>query len=106
MKPGYEQIENGKTVLMNFDDARPTGPIRTESEVRRYPSVEEIAALLRKHQFKQFLPRSWGMLCKDGCRVQFSSADNPNGLGSTFEAAHQASVIVAMWEELAREGKS
>ncbi len=75
----------------------------TDSEIveaaRRYPSVEEIAGLLRAHQFAKFAPRdqAHGFVCKAKC-VEVGFPERCTG--SDMEAHHQASVIVAMWEEL------
>ncbi len=67
---------------------------------RRYPSVEEIAALLRAHQFGIAVMRQgkWVYPCR--------ACDFTSTFGRfSSQHAHQAQVVVAMWEELAREAR-
>ncbi len=75
----------------------------TDSEIveaaRRYPTVEEIATLLHNHRL--ISNGRYGWLCAT-CDFKTRSGTNRN---NEAERAHLASVIVAMWEELAREAE-
>ncbi len=69
---------------------------------RRYPTVEEIATLLKAHRWKKRdrWPRNGPEedFCVCGWKGLAATA-----IPSDNIARHAASVIVAMWEELAKE---